>query len=126
VELAHLSPAVIARIKSYRYDRILEKHEGPESWDSVLRYYDPEFLVVNGYQVLLPIAREQHPNLTILRCIVSHDDQVLTLFLKDTTHITNPANELFFAGRMAVCDKFAAEEFYLAILYHEWFIVDNP
>ena len=126
MELAHLSPAVIARIKSYRYDRILEKHEGPESWDSVLRYYDPEFLVVNGYQVLLPIAREQHSHLTILRCIVSHDGQTLTLFLKDTTHITDPADELFFAGRVAVCDKFAGEEFYLAILYHEWFIVDNP
>lgn len=126
MQLSNLSPAVIERIKSYRYDRILEKHEGPERWASVLRYHDPEFMVVNGYHVLLPIPRQQHPNSTILRCIVSHDGRTLTLFLKDTTHITDPADELFFAGRVAVCEKFEGEQFFLATLYHEWFIVDNP
>ena len=126
MQLANMPPAVIAKIKSYRYDRILEKHEGPESWASVLQYYDPEFMVVNGYHVLLPIAREQHPNITVLRCLVSHDGRTLTLFLKDTTYVTDPADELFFAGRVAVCDKVEGEEFFLAVLYHEWFIIDTP
>jgi len=126
MQLVNMSPAVIAKIKSYRYDRILEKHEGPERWASVLQYYDPEFMVVNGYHVLLPIAREQHPNITILRCIVSHDGRTLTLFLKDTTYVTDPTDELFFAGRVAVCERVAGEEFFLAVLYHEWFIIDTP
>ena len=125
MKLSDLSPSVIEKIKSYRYDRILEKHEGPERWASVLKYYEPEFMLINGYQVLLPIAQEQHANMTILRCIVSNNGQTLTLFLKDTTHITDSRDELFFAGRVAVCDKFEGEEFFLAILYHEWFIIEN-
>lgn len=125
MKLSNLSPAVIEKIKSYRYDRFVEKHEGPENWASVLKYDEPEFMVVNGYNVLLPIAQERHPNIKILRCIISDDGQTLTLFLKDTTNITDPDEELFFAGRVAVCDKFEGEEFFLAILYHEWFIIEN-
>jgi len=125
VKLSDLSPAVIERIRSYRYDRIIEKHEGPESWASVLKYYGPEFMVVSGYNVLLPIAGEHHPNIKILRCIVGDNGRTLTLFLKDTTSVTDLRDEMFFAGRVAVCDKFEDEEFFLAILYHEWFIVEN-
>ena len=36
MKLAELSPATIERIKSVRYDRIIEKHEGLEDWESVL------------------------------------------------------------------------------------------
>jgi hypothetical protein len=125
LELSDLSPEVIERIKSYRYDRILEKHEGPERWAAVLEYYNPEFMVINGYNVLLPVAQEQHRHITVLRCIVSSDAQTLTLFLKDTTYAPHPEEEFFFAGRVAVCDKFEGEEFFLAILYHEWFIIEN-
>ncbi|MBI4639650.1 MAG: hypothetical protein HY731_03090 [Candidatus Tectomicrobia bacterium] len=125
MKLSDLSPTVIERIKSYRYDCIIEKHEGPERWASVLEYYEPEFMVINEYNVLLPIAQKRHSNIKILRCIVSDSGQTLTLFLKDTTNITDPRDELFFAGRVAICDKLEGEEFFLAILYHEWFIIEN-
>ncbi|MEM8806648.1 MAG: hypothetical protein AAGF01_11530 [Cyanobacteria bacterium P01_G01_bin.38] len=30
-------------------------------------------------------------------------------------------------GYMAVCNKVAGEDFFLAVLYHEWFIIEpNP
>jgi hypothetical protein len=31
----------------------------------------------------------------------------------------------FEAGFIAVCEKFPEEDFFVATLYHEWFIVDN-
>jgi hypothetical protein len=84
MKLADLAPEVLAEIRRYRYDRIIEKHEGPERWDWALDYAD--FLTLAGRDVLLPIEREQHPNVTLLRAIVSDDGEVLTLFLRDTTY----------------------------------------
>lgn len=125
MKLSELSPGIIAKIKTYRWDGIIEKHEGPEDWASVLEYYDPEFMEINGYHVLLPIDRSRHANITILRCIVGDHQQSLTIFLKDTTYVSSPEMEMFEAGYVAVCDKLPGEEFFLAILYHEWFIVEN-
>lgn len=126
MKVSNLPPQTIEKIKSYRWDRIIEKHEGPEDWKSVLKYYDPEFMVINGYHVLLPVPQEQHPNITILRCIVGDNGKTLTLFLKDTTYVDNPDDEMFFAGFVAVCGKVPGEEFFIAIVYHEWFITENP
>ena len=78
---------------------------------------------VKGYSVLLPIDRDHHPNITFLRCIVGDNGQTLTLFLKDTTFINDPEDEML-AGFVAVCDKMPGEDFYIAILYHEWFIIE--
>ena len=33
MKVKELSPAIIATLKNKRYDRIVEKHEGPETWD---------------------------------------------------------------------------------------------
>lgn len=125
MKLSSLSSEVIEKIGSYQWDRIIEKHEGPESWSSVFRYYDPQFMVINGHHVLLPVDQVHHANITILRCIEGDNGQTLTLFLKDTTHIDNPDDERFRAGFVAVCDKVAGQEFFVAILYHEWFIIEN-
>jgi len=43
-------------------------------WESRLRYAEPDFLTIDGRDVLLPIGREQHPNVTILRAIVSDEE----------------------------------------------------
>jgi len=32
---------------------------------------------------------------------------------------------MFCAGRMAVCDRVPGEEFFLAIVFHEWFVVND-
>jgi len=121
MKLANLSTDTLEKIKSVRWDRIIEKHEGPENWESVLRYYEPEFMEIEGRWVLLPIEREHHANITIIRSIGSADGNSLTLFLKDTTYEDDP----FFSGFMAVCDKVKDEDLFLAILYHEWFMIER-
>jgi hypothetical protein len=68
------------------------------------------------------VERDHHPNITILRSIWSADGNVLTLFLKDTTHY---GDDPFSAGFMAVCEKVAGEAFFLATVYHEWFIIER-
>ena len=123
--LADLSAAAISKIRAYQWDGIIEKHEGPEDWNSTLTTYNPEFLSAAGFPILLPVERERNPNITILRSIVSRDGDSLTVFLKDTTHYPDPEDELFWTGRMAVCDRVPGEDFFLAIVFHEWFVIDN-
>ncbi|HEY7546079.1 MAG TPA: hypothetical protein VID27_14405 [Blastocatellia bacterium] len=120
MKLEEITPGTLKRISQYRYDRIIEKHEGPWTWDYLIEDHLVEFINVNGYDVLLPVDKEHHQNISILRCIVSDDKQSLTIFLKDTTYETG-----IFAGYVAVCDKEPGEEWYIAILYHEWMIIDN-
>ena len=121
MKLSELSTSTQELIKSVRWDRIIEKHEGPENWGSVLKYYEPEFLEIEGRWVLLPVERSHHPNITILRTIWSADGNSLTLFLKDTTY----DDEDFLSGYMAVCDKVKGEYFFLEVLYHEWFVIER-
>ncbi|MDM8519176.1 hypothetical protein QUF64_03955 [Anaerolineales bacterium HSG6] len=125
MKVANLSVETIENIKKIRYDRIRGKHEGPEGWSSILKYYDPEFIKIQKYLVLLPVAGENHPNITILRSSISHDEQVMTIFLKDTSYLSDPELEMFEAGFMAVCEKMPNESFYLATVYHEWFIIET-
>ncbi|MFM7447637.1 MAG: hypothetical protein ACKO24_03435 [Leptolyngbyaceae cyanobacterium] len=121
MRLADLSPETLEKIKTIRWDRIIEKHEGPEDWESVFQYSEPEFMIIDGHPVLLPIERSHHSNITILRTLWSADGQSLTLFLKDTTYDDDP----FMSGYLAVCDKVTGEAFFLAVVYHEWFIIER-
>jgi len=125
VRLADLSPATRERLDAWRWDRIIEKHEGPWSWGDTLAYTNAEFMSIDGRDVLLPLDAEQRPNVTVLQTIVGADERTLTIFLKDTTYATDPKWERFTAGFLAVCDRFPGEEFYVAVVYHEWFIIEN-
>ena len=40
LRLWDLPPELIEKLKTYRYDRIIEKHEGPERWEWKLRRPD--------------------------------------------------------------------------------------
>jgi hypothetical protein len=125
MKISDLSPAMIELIKTFRYDRILEKHEGPERWSAVLQYYHPEFLSLGEMWVLLPVSLDQHPNITLLRAALSTDGSLLTLFLRDTTYASGDEASLFEAGRIAICERMPGHEFYIATVYHEWFVVHN-
>lgn len=130
MKVADLSPKLLEAIKTVRWDRIIEKHEGPDSWEYSIGHRseyvelteadDAEFLEIDGYFVLFPVARKQHPNITVLRTIPSADGNTLTIFLKDTTY----GDGKFQAGYMSVCEKITGENFFLATLYHEWFIIE--
>lgn len=123
MRIADLSNESLERIRSLRYDRIIEKHEGPEWWASALKWHDPEFLQVCGHDVLLPVPREQHPRITVLRCIESRDGNVLTIFLKNTTFVENREMQRWDAGFVAVCERLDGEAFFIATLYHEWYVL---
>ena len=122
MKLADMSAAARDRIKRLRYDSILEKHQGPEKWSAALEYEQPDFLDVEGRAVLLPVPDAVHPNITVLRAIEGDQGRSLTLFLKDTTRVPDPSQEAFFAGFLAICDKIDGEEFFIAIVHHDWFL----
>jgi len=125
IRFRDLSKDTIEKMKTYRFDRIIEKHEGPEHWGSVIEYYHPEFIEINGRPVLLPVDQGHHENITILRAITDKEEKTITVFLKDTTYVDRPEDEHFEAGFVAICDKVPGEGFFIAILYHEWFIIDE-
>lgn len=132
-----LSPETLDRIKHSRWDRIVEKHEGHETWEWKFKTYQPDdmvfqwdpdfdpiaaqpqFLLVGDYWVLLPVSRNHHQNITILHHFLSEDHTKLVIYLKDTTH----DDTMFGAGYVAIGD-YQPEGFYLTTLYHEWFIID--
>ena len=74
MRLEEVAPEDIKRVAKYRWDRIVEKHEGPWEWDYLLDANLVEFINVNGFEVLLPVDKEHHPNITIIRCVVSADE----------------------------------------------------
>lgn len=120
MRVADLSAEIRHRLGAMRFDRIVEKHEGPWEWRYLLENDVVEFITVEGFDVLLPVGRENYPNISVVRVIPSADRQTLTLFLTDTTYFTE-----MFAGFMAVCERVPGEEWYLALLYHEWFVTDG-
>ncbi|VXD16752.1 hypothetical protein [Planktothrix paucivesiculata] len=120
MKFSDLSQQTLEKINTLRWDRIIEKHEGPESWESVLRWQTVEILEIEGRSVLLPIDQSQHYNLTILRTIWSANGNSVTLFLKDTTYYDD-----FMSGYLAICDQLKEDNLFVAIVYHEWFIIDN-
>ena len=85
MRLQSIPQEVRSRAVNFRWDRIIEKHEGPEDWKYLLKDDYVDFLRVAGFDVLLPIDKEKHANITIDRCIASDDGKTLTIFLQDTT-----------------------------------------
>lgn len=120
--VAKLPENVIDHIRQLRFDRILEKHEGPSNWN--MHIHTAEIMLIDNYQVLLPIDWSYHKNIEVLRCIVSQNGDTLTVFFKDHT-FTTPDIEYFDAGRIAICDRIPETEVFIAVVYHEWFAVEN-
>jgi hypothetical protein len=124
MKLADLSEATRQKIAKVEWDGIFEKHEGPYDWDWVFRTAenenDLEFLTIDNRPVLLPIDPEHYANIEILRTIWSADGNSVTIFLIDTTYYKVSDR----IGYLAVCEKVAGEEFWLAIVYHERFIIE--
>ena len=102
-----LSSSLLATLKETRYDRIIEKHEGPATWSWELpdesrkermkeMYGDrdldfdldahADFLEIGGVQVLLPVGNDHHENMTFLHHFFSEDRQKIVLYIKDTTY----------------------------------------
>lgn len=132
LKIENLSAETIAKIGKVRWDRFVEKHEGPFDWESEFKtelssemrvhFKDynsvaetPQFMEIGSYDVLLPVGRKHHPNITILNHFFSQDLNRLVVYLSDTTYY-----EDFFSGFVAICERISPENFYLATFYHEW------
>ena len=126
---ADLSSESLAFLREARYDECLEKHEGPESWSSVLEYYGPELIEVDvpgrgPKLVLLPLAAEDAEQIEVLRCDPAAGDppSSLTLFLRDHAMLGRVGDDehgrRFDAGRLAVCDPLPGSDVYYAVFYH--------
>jgi hypothetical protein len=125
MKLADLSAVTRQKIAKVKWDGIFEKHEGPYDWSWVFRTTDDEndlaFLTIDDRPVLLPIYPEHYANVEILRTIWSADGNSVTIFLTDTTYYQVSDR----IGYLAVCEKVVGEEFWLAIIYHERFIIES-
>ena len=124
---SELRRETVELVKTWRFDRIIEKHEGPFNWSSFFEHAPADLVEVEGRHVLLPIYQDQYDNITILRSYVSPDESSMTIFLKDVTleQYFGKDNESLYAGFIAVCDRVPGDNIYVAVVYHEWFIVDN-
>lgn len=62
MRFSDVSPEALEKVTSYRFDRFIEKHEGPERWDFFLEIYDVEFLVQVFYDraYALPFTRVEY------------------------------------------------------------------
>ena len=78
MKLADLPPETLEKIQTICRDSIIEKHEGPEDWESVFRYSKPEFMLIEGRPILLPVDQSHYANITIWRTIWSNDGNSLT------------------------------------------------
>ncbi len=125
MKVADLTPESIEKIKAYRWDNFIEKHEGPFQYGQSWEWHDFEFMEIEGYDVLLPVESTHHKNIMVEKIAMSRDDKTLTMFLKDTTYYPSPEQEIF-AGIIAIAEKVRDENFYVTVLYHERYIVKNP
>lgn len=117
MRLQNIPPELRSRVARFRWDRIIEKHEGPEDWSYLLEDDYVDFLHVDGFDVLLPVDKEKHTNINIDRCVVSNNGNTLTIFLTDTSYETG-----IFAGYLAVCERVPEQEWFIAIVYHECWV----
>jgi hypothetical protein len=136
MKVEELSQQTRDKISPMRYDRIIEKHEGPFSWKSALESHEleermmkyfpdhdpiaetPQFLQIDSHNVLLPVGRKHHPNITILHHFLSQDLSKMVIYLTDSTYYDSDE------GYVAICDSIYPENFYIATIYHEWFVTD--
>jgi len=124
MKIADLSPELVEKIKTLQYDRNIEKHDGPYDWAWEIEDDTVEFIEMSGYDVLLPMQKYHYPNIKPLRVIPSADGLVLTIFFTDSTKAF--AFEDNGLGFLAICEKIPDENFFIATVYHEWFILDSP
>jgi hypothetical protein len=120
LKVADLTPEQIEKIKQVRYDYFLEKHEGPFRYTEVFEwdYHYQEFMELGGYTVLLPIQKEQPPNITVQRVVPSADGRVLVIYYADTTW--------YHSDMVAICEQMPGEPYYIATFLHVRYPFDNP
>lgn len=138
MKLADLSAETLAKFAYWRFDRIREKHEGPQWWEfhpTDDNGWPGEFFEVEGYQVLFPeydVSEENWAKITIDRIFLSEDGQLLTIFFRDYSYrdwynqTPQDNGERWEAGRLVIAHRVPGEDFFVTILFHERFLTEGP
>jgi hypothetical protein len=140
MKLAHLLPEVLDDLRQgdrWRLDidpGFDSKHEFWMDWGHFLvaDHYTQsaeqlaDFLIFDGFDVLLPVPRSHHPHIRLVRLIPSADGKSLTLFLHDAFHRQWFQNTWAARhGFLAVADRYQNHgcDFFLANYYHFVYLV---
>jgi hypothetical protein len=123
--LADLSPALRERTAGYALDWLTDKQE-VWAWEHLWNLSD--FIRLNGYEVLLLVSADHHPNLTVERCLVDAAGDTVAFVLCDTTiwdHLQasertriDPQWRDEYIYFFAVCVRMPEAEFFIATVYH--------
>ncbi len=87
-----------------------------------------DFLNFNGFNVLLPVPRDHHPHIKLIRLMVSSDERSLTLLLHDSFHqewFSDSWGARY--GFLALADRYLefGSDFYVANYYHFSYLVNE-
>ena len=129
MRLTELSSEERERLGCYGLDWL---HEKREFWPWEYLLSTSEFLAVQGFDVLLPVPADHHPNITIERLFTK--DDMLVLYLRDTTiwdrlEVSTEVDEderEFHRGFLAVCVREPEIGCYIAMAYHECMLLTSP
>jgi hypothetical protein len=113
IKVSDLPESEISRIKELSYDHFDEGKHETGSWEYAID--EAEFIVIANRNVLLPIDKKHHKNLTILRDILSADKNSITVFFNNSTYEAED-------GYIAFCDKVPGQNYYIATLLHGCFL----
>jgi hypothetical protein len=85
-----------------------------------------EFLIIEGYPLLLPVPRTHNASIHPIRLMPSADQQTLTLFLQDSHHeewFRKPSDARY--GFLAIADRYQKFncDFYIASYYHFSYLI---
>jgi hypothetical protein len=129
-------------IKKLRYDRILEKHEGPWTWESALKYDNAcivQFKNKNQtfveFTVLMPFPEHHKAQIKTVFCADAEHEGVKTIFFTcpSLAGYDETETNLQWCGFCAVCREISipgtdwlenAAPFYVTVLLHETFLIE--
>jgi hypothetical protein len=129
MRLTELSTEERERLERYGLDWL---HEKREFWPWEYLLSTSEFLSVQGYDVLLPVPADHHPNIIVER-LIAKDDMVV-LYLRDTTiwdrfEVSTEADEderEFHSCFLAVCVREPEIGCHIAVAYHQCLLMTTP
>ena len=130
VPLSDLDAGLVARFADWELDRFWEKHEGPWRWADLLEWQDLGVLELGGYRLVLPIDREDLPNVSLVRALPAPDGETLVLLLLDPSARQrvggDPTDARFWDGRLVICCRVANSDVWVAVVFHEWYLTRGP
>lgn len=136
MKISKLTSSCIQYLQNCPLDILEEKHE-KTTWHYYLTEHtihvagvkselasvtcgiDVEFLHTNNLDILLPVPKANHGNITIKQCIVSEDKQGILLFLTDRTYYPDDDTQNRY---MAISKKIPECDGYICCLYHSTYL----